>query len=1403
MSTAGISGPVTFLIIPGVYTEQIMIPEIIGASSVNTITFQAFDTTGYDSTVIQYTGTTTNNYVLQLNGADYISFKHLIFKSLDPTNGRVIELINGANHNLFQSNTLYSIGATSISAGFYDNTTLNNYNTFRLNIVNGGYYGFFLKGVSSTSWEKGIVVKNNIINNPYYYGIYSYSQDSIQIDGNQIYKNVNTSGYGIYAYYSMNAYSITNNNIKIFGTSSLYGIYDYYGNYNNYNPTPSGYGLVANNMVYLLGGSSANGIYAYYSNGTKYYHNTIRLTGGGPSGRALYQYNSTTNPQNQSFKNNIFINTGGGYAAYYSTPAKIGDCDNNCYYATGTNLAYWGSAKATLADLKAASGKDSYSVAENPVFIDSLDLHLASLLSAFGTPVAEVTTDIDGETRSATAPTIGADEFGGQGQLQGSLSGIYTIGITGPRNFANFNAAVQALDSNGVSGPVVFNVAAGTYTEQVTIPQIIGADSVNTITFQSMSQNAGSTILQFSADSLENYTLSLDGAEYIVIQHLTIKALNTNFGNSIFLKNSALYNSIKNNIIYSVGSTTQSNGIRDDYSLNNYNLIADNQIIGGYHGIKLDGASTGSYQNGIIIQNNILTNQEYIGIAVSVHNSIKIIENQITLSSNNTKTGIKLSYNMNGYEVSKNYVTILGSNSTCYGIFDNGGNYQIYNPNPTAFGIVANNIIKINNTGYLFGLYSRDCNQTSFLYNTVTLIGGNLNSRTFFRENMSFHTLGETVKNNIFINNGQGYVMYLDTLVTGFSDYNCLYTTSSNIGYFNGNITTLANFKSATNKETHSIFENPSFISSTDFHLSSQLSGYGTPVSEVTTDIDGDIRSAIAPTIGADEFIGQWQPQGPLSGIYTIGSTGPRNFANFNAAVQALDSNGVSGPVVFNVAAGIYTEQVTIPSITGSSATNTITFQSQSLNPNDVTLQFNAIGSIDHTLNLNGSDFFVFNSLTIKALNSTNSKAVLLTNGANRNIFSDNKIYSAGTSTNHTACVYEDSTLSHYNSFIGNQISGGYYGLFLHGIGTTTWDKGTIVQGNEIKNFYRFPIYACYQDSIQIFGNHIHSSAGPDSRGLSVFFTNNAYRVIGNKISIGVTNNVESYGIRDYYNNNVSYNPTPNGYGLVANNMIHVWGGTGKIYGGYIWSSAGTKFFNNTILVEGGSSSSSAFFIQSSTGNFPGYFLNNNIFTCKGTGYAYYASTTYIIAASDYNCLYSNGSNLGYWAGNKSSLAALQSASNKETHSINVNPSFVDTFDLHLATQLSGYGTPVSEVTTDIDGDIRSATAPTIGADEFYTPPPAPNFIIVGTGTTANTSGSYPAPYGNWYFGAKHQMLVRASELNAAGAVAGQITGLGFDVVTESTVNLTNFEIKIGTTDRFIYNELAYRPYLSLSFAFL
>jgi hypothetical protein len=66
-----------------------------------------------------------------------------------------------------------------------------------------------------------------------------------------------------------------------------------------------------------------------------------------------------------------------------------------------------------------------------------------------------------------------------------------------------------------------------------------------------------------------------------------------------------------------------------------------------------------------------------------------------------------------------------------------------------------------------------------------------------------------------------------------------------------------------------------------------------------------------------------------------------------------------------------------------------------------------------------------------------------------------------------------------------------------------------------------------------------------------------------------------------------------------------------------------------------------------------------------------------------------------------------QAAAGQDAHSWAVDPQFVDDTDLHLsaaggASAIENAGVVLSEVTDDIDADVRDALSPDIGADELH-----------------------------------------------------------------------------------------------------
>lgn len=77
----------------------------------------------------------------------------------------------------------------------------------------------------------------------------------------------------------------------------------------------------------------------------------------------------------------------------------------------------------------------------------------------------------------------------------------------------------------------------------------------------------------------------------------------------------------------------------------------------------------------------------------------------------------------------------------------------------------------------------------------------------------------------------------------------------------------------------------------------------------------------------------------------------------------------------------------------------------------------------------------------------------------------------------------------------------------------------------------------------------------------------------------------------------------------------------------------------------------------------------------------------------------------------------------------------------------------------------------------------SPNIVNIGTGTSANSTTSYPAIYGNWYRNTRHQILYRASELIAAGVQPGKISSIAWNITQiNGTTTYPNFSIKMKCT---------------------
>ena len=149
-----------------------------------------------------------------------------------------------------------------------------------------------------------------------------------------------------------------------------------------------------------------------------------------------------------------------------------------------------------------------------------------------------------------------------------SISGTFTIGGVSP-NYPNFTAAVNDLNTFGVCGPVVFNVRAGTYNEQISLGAITGASSTNTITFNGADRD--SVLLYFAGTSTtNNYVVDINGSSYVTFQNMAIRNTGTTYkyvvnfsgaSDNITFDNNHLYNDSAGTISSSIFTIVYANGI--------------------------------------------------------------------------------------------------------------------------------------------------------------------------------------------------------------------------------------------------------------------------------------------------------------------------------------------------------------------------------------------------------------------------------------------------------------------------------------------------------------------------------------------------------------------------------------------------------------------------------------------------------------------------------------------------------------------------------------------------------------------------------------------------------------------------------------------------------------------------
>lgn len=341
-----------------------------------------------------------------------------------------------------------------------------------------------------------------------------------------------------------------------------------------------------------------------------------------------------------------------------------------------------------------------------------------------------------------------------------------------------------------------------------------------------------------------------------------------------------------------------------------------------------------------------------------------------------------------------------------------------------------------------------------------------------------------------------------------------------------------------------------------------------------------------------------------LSGAYTI----PGSYASISAAITALNTSGVSGPVIFNIAAG-WTETGSNMTLTNTTpnATNTVIFQKSGAGANPkITAGVGTSTTLDGIIKFAGTDYVTFDGIDLydppsnttsttqmewgyailKASTTNGSQNITIKNcrivlNTYSTIYTNTiGIYLANHTTSSTASLaVTNFTGTNSNcSIFNNTIDSAYIGISLNGYNSTTYyDTNNAVGVGGANYIYRhggssataYGIYAIYQNRLKIANNSINGGTyGTRSHTATLYgiFTSagtnsslDLYSNIVTVVSSATTSNLN--GIYNDMGAGGSTN-TVNIYNNVVQSCTYTTASTGVFNGVYQSSTSVPVFLN-------------------------------------------------------------------------------------------------------------------------------------------------------------------------------------------------------------------------------------------------
>ncbi len=503
--------------------------------------------------------------------------------------------------------------------------------------------------------------------------------------------------------------------------------------------------------------------------------------------------------------------------------------------------------------------------------------------------------------------------------IKKGLNGEYIVGAEEGAAYSTLTDALKALKA-GVSGPVTFQLCAGVYEGMFNVEGIPGASANNPIKFISKTGKAQDVTITHKADASEagyrapKGLFIIDDTPYVTLEALTLKSTVKVADNVLFVTNGSSHFTLKNCVILSqkeapsqysgrFGGVNVVGGAKN-FSQCDFVTIEGNRFEGGSIALGISPVRNVSFKNprGIVVRNNQFENaySKMIYTSTGACEDLLIEGNKMIFNIDNPTAELwAMDVMLSGAnEKILNNSLVAEKHSRIIAFFLRKSTAKQVYKGSTLF---ANNSAVISNPANektirypgIKGIFFSDpeIKNLTIAHNTIRLELGESPERAEGEEfkNDPFATClhaqtskNLVIKNNLFYNSRKGAIINFSGLEIVKVSHNGYYGPSEKpfIYQYKNPDNRVTNFEcnfddwKARMTDDKSVFLQPTFLDPKSAALKDgQAFNVGEPMEEVATDITDLPRSKEHPTVGAYEYVNDYDKELKLKEPTVVATT--------------------------------------------------------------------------------------------------------------------------------------------------------------------------------------------------------------------------------------------------------------------------------------------------------------------------------------------------------------------------------------------------------------------------------------------------------------------------------------------------------------------------------------------------